>query len=225
MRALVFDLDGTLADTVDDIHASVNLALAEFAMPQVGREKVIASVGGGVGKLIEQIVPDAAMRPRTQAKFIEHYGAHLLDRTALYPGAREALEALRGFALGVLSNKPEAMTTRIVAALGVAPFFAVVLGGDSLPVKKPDPSALTRTCERLGVAPGETMLVGDSRFDVQTAKGAGAVSCAVTWGYAKPGDLEGADYVVDTFAGVVEVARKIASPARTTARQRPPESQ
>ncbi len=210
MRAVVFDLDGTLADTVDDIHLSMNLALAEFGLAPVTRRKIFESVGGGVAWLMEQVVERPTLRPAALVRFTSLYGDHLVEKTALFPGTREALEALRGLKLAVLSNKPAAMTKRIVETLGVAHFFQVVLGGDSLPVRKPDPATLKRTCELLGVEPRETMLVGDSRFDVQTAKSAGAVACAVTWGYAKPGELEGADYVVDSFAEVVEVARKTA---------------
>jgi phosphoglycolate phosphatase len=225
MRAVVFDLDGTLADTVDDIHAAMNAALAALAMAPVSRQKIIESVGGGVARLMEQVVTDAAMREAALIQFTTIYDGHLLDRTVLYPGAREAIEAMSGLQLAVLSNKPSAMTKRIVEGLGLAPFFRIVYGGDSMPVKKPDPATLRRVCQELGVEPRETVLVGDSKYDVMTAKNAGAVACAVSWGYARPGDLDGADYVVDSFAAVVEVARKTASPIASTPRQSKPESQ
>jgi phosphoglycolate phosphatase len=207
MRAVIWDLDGTLADTVDDIHASMNAALAGAGLEAVDRAKVVDSVGGGMAKLVERIVDAAGRREEVQRRFREHYEAHLLVKTRLFPGAAEALEALKDHPMAVLSNKPAAMTRSIVEGLGIAGRFRVVYGGDSLPVRKPDPATVRRVLADLGVGAEAALLVGDSRYDVETGRNAGVATCAVTWGYAKPGELEGADYVVGTFDGVVAAAR------------------
>lgn len=223
MRAVIFDLDGTLANTVDDIHASMDHALAGAGLGGVTRGKVLASVGGGVGRLIERIVDDVARREEVHRRFREHYSANLLVKTKLFPGAREALDALRGHPMAVLSNKPESMTRAIVEGLGIAGHFGVVVGGDSLPVKKPDPATVRHVLQALKVADG--VLVGDSRYDVETAKNAGIAACVVTWGYAAEGELAGADYVAGTFEAVVEFVRRSASSTATAPRQSRPQSQ
>lgn len=225
MRAVIWDLDGTLADTVDDIHASMNAALSGAGLSVVERGKVVESVGGGMAKLVERLVAEAARRDEVQRRFRAHYQENLLVKTRLFPGAREALEELRDHPMAVLSNKPEAMTRAIVDGLGIAPRFAAVYGGDSLPVRKPDPATVGKVLADLAAAADDALLVGDSRYDVETGRNAGVATCAVTWGYAKPGELEGADYVAGTFDEVVAAVRSTKASAATAARQRKAQSQ
>src|SRR5579862_9897695 len=133
---LVFDLDGTLVDSAADISASLNRTLARLGRERIPHERVLAAIGSGVRKLIERTTTPP-IEPVMEA-FLEHYAEHLLDETALFPGVAETLGRLRGRKI-VLSNKPEVMSRKIVEGLGIAKFFEAVYGGDSFPVRKPDP--------------------------------------------------------------------------------------
>ncbi len=195
---LVFDLDGTLCDSAPDIAAALERVLAAAGRPPVPRPEIVAAIGSGVRKLVERTCAPPH-EPIVEA-FMAEYGAHLLDRTRLYPGVAETLEALAVRKV-VLSNKPEALSRRVVEGLGIARHFEAVYGGDSFPVRKPDPDALRRAA---GGA-RSILVVGDSGVDVQTARGAGAKACVVTYGYFKPGELDGADFRIDRFADLLNL--------------------
>jgi phosphoglycolate phosphatase len=197
---LVFDLDGTLADTADDIAGALQRVQARLGLPVATREKVVAAIGSGVRKLIERTAPPPA-EPILEA-FLAEYGEHLLDRTRLYPGVAETLARLPVRKI-ILSNKPEAMSRRMAAALGIAGHFEAVYGGDSFPERKPDPAAFRRA---VGDA-RRVLMVGDSGTDVQAARNGGAEICVVTYGYFKPGELDGADFRIDRFDQLPDLVR------------------
>ena len=201
---ILFDLDGTLADTAGDIAASVAHAMAASGLTPPRRDTVVAAIGAGVRKLIERLVADASKRDAVLADFLEHYGGHLLDRTRLYPGVAETLAAIDATCV-VVTNKPEAFSRTILDRLGVARFFRAIVGGDSLPVRKPDPAIVGRVLADVGGT--RAWLVGDSGTDVATAKAAGIPVVAVTYGYHKPGELDGADWVVDRFSAIAPLLR------------------
>lgn len=197
---LVFDLDGTLVDSAEDISAALRRVLARLGRPPVTHEKVVASIGRGVRKLIER-TSEPPHEPVVEA-FLEEYAAHLLDRTRLYPGVEETLAVLPARKV-VLSNKPERLCRRIVEGLGIAGRFEAVYGGDSFPTRKPDPSVF-RAAARGARRP---LMVGDSGVDLETARASRAAMCAVTYGYAQPGELDGADFAIDRFSRLLEVLR------------------
>lgn len=207
-RALVFDLDGTLADTFEDLAAAVNHVRARRGLSPWTVERVRREVGHGARVLMRRCADtggpddeDSALRA-----FLGYYSNHVLDRTRPYPGVVETLEALRGFPMAVLSNKPEAQTRQILEGLGLAPFFAGVFGGDSVPAMKPDPAALGVVLDFLGVAPQDAWLVGDSEVDVQAARATGTRVALVTTGLVN-GDEAVAlrpDLVVGTLADLLD---------------------
>lgn len=197
---LVFDLDGTLIDSAADISAALRRVLARLGRRPVTHEKVVASIGSGVRKLIER-TSDPPHEPVVEA-FLEEYAAHLLDRTRLYPGVAETLAVLPGRKL-VLSNKPERLCRQIVQGLGIAAHFEAVYGGDSFPTRKPDP-AVFRAAAR---GARQALMVGDSRVDLETARAAGARMCAVLYGYAQPEELDGADFAIERFSRLLEILR------------------
>jgi phosphoglycolate phosphatase len=200
-RLAVFDLDGTLVDSVDDLHASVNHALASLGLPLRTIEEVRAFVGEGARVLLTKAVaPRGDLLEPALAAWREHYVAHCLDRTRPYPGV-EALLAGARRTLAVHTNKPGAMARKILAGLGLLPRFAAVVGGDEAP-RKPDPAGLLRIMEAAGATPAETVFVGDSRHDVATARAAGASLVAVTWGLSSRDELAraGATVLVDDAA-------------------------
>jgi phosphoglycolate phosphatase len=187
-RLAVFDLDGTLVDSVDDLHASVSHALATVGLPPRSREEVRSFVGEGARVLLARaIAPRDELLEPALAAWRAHYAEHLLDRTRAYPGMA-ALLAGAGRPLAVLTNKPGAMARKILDGLGLLPRFSAVVGGDEAP-RKPDPTGLRELMVRAGASPAETVLVGDSRHDVETARAAGVAVVAVTWGLASRAEL------------------------------------
>ena len=205
---LVFDLDGTLVDSRADLAAAVNYVLRSFGLPELLPPTVYGYVGDGARVLIERALgPGQGDRvPAGLAAFMDYYGAHLLDATRPYPGMVEALSSLgaRGVTLSVLTNKPVAMSRAILEGLGLADRFLDVVGGDSLPVRKPDPAGVEYLRARAGTALAHMLLVGDSGVDVRTARAAGIAFCGVRWGLA-PESLRaaGAEQMVDCPAELV----------------------
>jgi phosphoglycolate phosphatase len=213
-RALIFDLDGTLVDSLGDIAAACNHVLAGEGLPEHPLTDYRVFVGEGIRRLVERAAPGLA-RERTAALVTAvraRYEAHLVERTRPYPGVLEALTALRraGLPLAVLSNKPHDLTERVVAALlGATPFVAVDGERAGRP-RKPDPAGAIAVAAALGTAPGETWLVGDTRIDMETAAAAGMVPVGVLWGFRDRAELEasGARQVVATPAELVNLAAR-----------------
>lgn len=212
VQALVFDLDGTLVDTFDDLAAAVNHVRGLRGLPPWTVADVRREVGHGARVLVRRCAAtrgpddeDSALRA-----FLAFYSDHLLDRTRPYPGVVETLGALRGIRMAVLSNKPEAQTRAIVEGLGLARCFAGVFGGDSFPAMKPDPAALTAVLAFLGVEPGVAWVVGDSDVDVRAARGAGVRVALVTTGLLDAGKAAGLgpDLVVGTLRDLLDPARR-----------------
>jgi phosphoglycolate phosphatase len=202
-RLAVLDLDGTLLDTLDDLAASVNAALAEVGRPPRPHAEIVSFVGEGARLLLERAVaPRAELAGPALAAWWRHYEAHCLDRTRPYPGIPDLL-ARSGRRLAVCTNKPGRLARRILAGLGLLDRFALVVGGDEAP-RKPDPAGTLSIMRRLGAWPGDTVFVGDSPIDVRTARSAGVALVAVSWGFRPLAELRaaGAVRVVDTVAGL-----------------------
>jgi phosphoglycolate phosphatase len=186
VRALIFDLDGTLIDSKLDLALSVNATLAELGRDALPHEQIFSYVGQGAPSLIARALGSDASEQDCMTGlefFIKYYSAHKLDNTVLYPGVREALDALREMTMAVYTNKPVRVSRSIIAGLGLSDHFRVVYGGNSFERKKPDPMGVHTILQEFGAAPAQTMLVGDSEIDVQTARNAGTWSCGVTYGF------------------------------------------
>lgn len=204
-RLAILDLDGTLVDSVEDLAASVNHALAVVGLPGRTVEEIRGFVGEGARLLLERsISPHAELLEPALAAWRAHYEAHCLDRTRAYPGI-PALLAGAGRTLAVHTNKPGALARKILDGLGLGARFAVVLGGDEAP-RKPDPAGVRLIQQRVGAAPEETVFVGDSLVDLATARAAGVAHVAVTWGLVPGAEL--------ARAGATELAGSAAELAR-----------
>jgi phosphoglycolate phosphatase len=187
-RVAIFDLDGTLVDSVDDLAASVNHALASLGLPLRSTGEVRGFIGEGARLLLSRAVgPHPELVDPALAAWRAHYEDHLLDRTRPYPGIAEVLTGT-GRTLAVLTNKPGAMARAILDGLGLGPRFARVVGGDEAP-RKPDPTGVQRLLADLGGRAEDAVFVGDSRVDAQTAANAGIPFIAVTWGLGARGEL------------------------------------
>ncbi|HEX6902115.1 MAG TPA: HAD-IA family hydrolase [Thermoanaerobaculia bacterium] len=192
--ALVFDLDGTLIDSRRDIATAINRMREEYGLPPLALEQVVTMVGEGARLLVERALgPDFAPDEVDQAlaRYLDHYRDVCLDTTRPYPGIEEMLGVLaERYPLALLSNKGEALSRRILEGLGLAHCFREILGGDSLPTRKPDPAGLRLLAERLDVPIESLLLVGDTWIDAETAKAAGCAFALVEWGFPRPPKAE-----------------------------------
>jgi phosphoglycolate phosphatase len=213
---VAFDLDGTLVDSRADLAAAVNHVLQELGLAEIE----VATVEGYVGEGARVLVQRAIGREREHLwergleSFMSYYGAHLLDATRPYPGIVEALAALagRGVALSVLTNKPVAMSRTIVDGLGLGPFVAVV-GGDSMPARKPDPAGVDHLRGVTRTPHARFLLVGDSAIDVRTARAGKVACCGAGWGLS-PESLRAArpDVILAQPGELIDVVERGVSP-------------
>jgi len=189
--ALVFDLDGTLIDSRRDITTAVNRTRERYGLPPLPLEEVVGMVGEGARLLIERAFPEpelpAERRDEALVLYLAAYRDVCLDETLPYPGVPEMLAALtERYPVALLSNKGEELSRLILAGLGLDAFFREVLGGDSLPSRKPDPAGLRLLAERLGTPVDRLLMVGDTRIDAETASAAGCPFALVEWGFPRP---------------------------------------
>jgi phosphoglycolate phosphatase len=203
MRALIFDLDGTLVESLPGIAASLNRALNQHGLPGQSHANVRGFIGDGAIKLVQRALATVSRIDITDSvlkNFAADYAVSWPRGTSVYPGMLELLQRLEEQAvpLAVLSNKPHPFTAEIVEKLFPNSHFTEVLGNqDGLP-HKPDPTGALQIAHSLNIAPEDCILIGDSIMDLETAKNAGMKSIAVTWGYHDRDRLITADVVVDT---------------------------
>ena len=186
VRTLIFDLDGTLIDSKQDLIRSVNAMLVEMGREPLHEDTVSSYIGHGAPRLVARALGNGATEgecERALKFFLAHYDEHKLDSTHAYPGVAEALQELREFPMAVLTNKPVRVSKRILEGLGLAKYFRAVYGGNSFETKKPDPLGAMKILEELNTAPVEALLVGDSEVDVLTARNAGTLAAAVNYGF------------------------------------------
>jgi phosphoglycolate phosphatase len=212
-RTLLLDLDGTLVDSVPDLAAALNRLLGARGLAPLSRAEVAVMVGDGVAKLVERAfaargrLPD----PGAMAEYSADYGAHAAVETRPYPGVADALRALaeEGWRLAVCTNKPEAAARSVLSAVGLARYFAAIGGGDSFPVRKPDPAHLLATLKAAGGDPAQAVMTGDHANDVAAARGAGVPCVFAAWGYGPLAMAEGAAAVAHDFPEMAGIARRL----------------
>ena len=202
-RLVIFDFDGTLADSWRDIATALNQTLREADVPAASDAQVREWIGEGLTRLIERAVPERERSPERiaalAARFSAHYARCCLDTTVLYPGMAECLAHLSGHLFAVLSNKPVQFLDHMLDGLGLTGRFAAVVGGDTVPVRKPDPGAVAYVVRATGARPDELWMVGDSAIDVATGRAAGARTIGCTWGLRGAAELRTAraEFIVD----------------------------
>lgn len=204
VRVLIFDLDGTLIDSKEDLVLSVNATLEHMGHAELPHDVVCSYIGRGAAALIRSSLGPAVTDQQAEEGhefFLSYYRKHMLDHTVTYPGVRDALDALSTYKMAVLTNKPVRFSQAILDGLGIANHFQFVFGGNSFEKKKPDPMGVELLLRNFSAQPAEGMMVGDSDVDVLTARNSGLYSCGVSYGLgfesmkAHPPDL-----MLDTLA-------------------------
>jgi len=207
-QTVIFDLDGTLLNTIEDLAAAGNYVCRQNGWPEHTVEAITAMVGHGMANLVEQLTPperrSAAVQETAMAQFSAYYGAHSCDLTTAYPGIPELLSKLkeRGVQMAVYSNKPHAFTCELMEKFFPGIFVLVWGKQEGVPVK-PDPTGIRMILEKLGADSSTTLFVGDSNVDIKTGHNALLPACGVTWGFRPASTLGEADYLVST-AGELE---------------------
>lgn len=191
MRSVIFDLDGTLADTSGDLVLAANATFADLGLGarlDARADAALAMRGGramlGEGFARAGVTPDEGVMEAGYARLLRHYARDICRHSVLYPGAMEAVASLRagGYAVGICTNKPQELAESLLLALGVREVFGSLVGGDTLPVRKPDPAPFVESVRRAGGNPARACLVGDTDTDHGAARAAGVPSLLVTFG-------------------------------------------
>ncbi|BBU28469.1 phosphoglycolate phosphatase, bacterial [Burkholderia sp. THE68] len=228
IRAAIIDLDGTMVDTADDFVAALNAMLARIGIETpVTRDEVTDYVGKGSENLIRSVLAVRLSPSQAAAQFDDALAIYQTEyakvngkHSTLFPEVKEGLEAMResGVALACVTNKPHRFAVELLAHFGIADFFKVILGGDSLPAKKPDPLPMLTACERLDVLPRETVAVGDSENDALAGRAAGLATLTVPYGYnhGKPVQSVKSDGIVSSLrTAALAIAATLAPPDTT----------
>lgn len=202
VRAAAIDLDGTLLDTLPDIAEAADRMLRELRRPPAGRDLVRGYIGNGIPRLVKRLLtgtpegePDAAEYERGHDAFQKHYRDTFLLTSKPYPGVVDGLQRMRarGLQLACVTNKAEAFTLPLLEHCGLAAYFGVVIGGDTLPAKKPDPLPLRHVAQRFGVTVEQVLVIGDSHNDTEAARAAGCPVVCVAYGYRGGRDVRELD--------------------------------
>ncbi|MFZ5908292.1 MAG: HAD family hydrolase [Nitrospirota bacterium] len=197
----MFDLDGTLVDTSQDITNALNYAGEPFALRKLTMKETIAMIGEGVTRLIEKACEGdrTEVREKVIRRFLDYYSAHLTDHSVIYPKVTETLEKLLAYRKAVISNKRESLSVQLLDSLNLLKYFDLVVGSDTTAEKKPSAMPILHVLEKFHSFPEDAYMVGDSRFDVEAGRRAGVKTIAVAYGYGQKQHLLEADYVIDSF--------------------------
>jgi phosphoglycolate phosphatase len=220
VKAVMIDLDGTLLDTAPDIAEAANRTLAELQLPVIAETELKTYIGNGVSRLIKRVLtrdmdaePEAGLLAKTLPIFEKHYADVVSLSSRPYPGVMDGLDELRqaGYRLACITNKAERFTLPLLRDTGMHDYFELVVSGDTLPKKKPDPLPLLYVCEKFGAAPSEMLLIGDSLNDTQAARAAGCYVFCVPYGYNRGRDVSELDQdaVVDTLVEATRLIIKV----------------
>lgn len=213
-KCLLFDLDGTLIDSRDDLADSINLMLAELNLANLPPETIYNYIGEGVFNLVNRSI-SASLQKESDLDFSNYsvrifrkiYAENLVVKTKLYEEAAETLEVLSVFPKAVVTNKPYDFSVEILRKLEIAHHFSVIIGGDTFSEKKPSPVPLFGALEKLGFSTEESLMIGDSRVDIEAGKNAGMKTCGCLYGFRGRDELEkaGADFLIEKFSELREI--------------------
>ncbi len=208
---IMFDLDGTLVDTVQDITNALNYALKLHNIKTLSVNQTKKMLGEGVTRLVDKVLPvdKSYLKAEVMKIFLEYYAQHLTDNSREYPHVRETLEKFYGTKKAVISNKREALSKTLLEKLNLSKYFNLVIGSDTAGERKPSPIPVLYVISKMGTTPEESIVIGDSYYDIKAGKRAGTKTVAVTYGYQSKKLLIGADYLIDDFRELLSLIQVI----------------
>ncbi len=203
----MFDLDGTLVDTSTDINNALNYALSPYGFKNLSVEDTKKLVGEGLTRLVEKVIGEERINLRDDIikRFIDYYSEHLTDYSIIYPGVKETLERLENYKKAIISNKRETLSRKLLIDITLNRYFDLVIGSDTVAEKKPSPAPIIYAISKFSVKPEESMIIGDSNYDIEAGKKAGVKTVAVTYGYKEKEFIKDADYMIDKFEDLLGV--------------------
>jgi phosphoglycolate phosphatase len=215
-KFLLFDLDGTLIDSLGDLTTTINLMLADLDRLPLSREQLGAFIGNGIPTTVQRALtathpshklPDAELHARAVSLVHEHYASEMLSTTQLFPNVVETLDHFRNKRLGVVTSKEVRFTHLMLDHFGLAKYFQAIVGGDTTPARKPDPRPVLEALRLLEGSPDAAVMIGDSEIDVIAGRSAGTRTCAVTFGYRNAEQLRVTepDVMIDRFEQLKDV--------------------
>ncbi len=207
---IIFDLDGTLADTARGMTEALNAVIGPVDIPRFAVEEIEAVMGGGESRLSKQFFDDhiTGIDWKTfTSRFADVYAKCFADHVALYPDVEETLRTLSQWPKAILSNRPKSIITATLSHLGIISHFVAVVGGDSGAGRKPSPAPILQLLSQFGVKPEDALMVGDSIIDVEAGRSAGVQTVAVTYGYGRNGFSLKADFVIDRFGDLPAIIK------------------
>ena len=211
IKLIIYDLDGTLINSSKDISNSVNWAMKELELPELPESRIRSYVGSGVIPLLREVLKEVSGRPelldRAVALYKSQYSEHLLDETKLYPEVETVLKFFKNRKQAIITNKTTAFSHRILKGLGINSYFFEIIGGDQTLPKKPAPDSVFSLMNSASARPEETVFIGDSTIDIETAKNAGIKSIIVTYGFDSRASIESAkpDFILGRLGEVLNL--------------------
>lgn len=211
IKLVIFDLDGTLIDSLEDITRAVNHATRPYGIAEKSIAEMGDLLGTGISILIDRVLADRRdeLKEDVLKRFMDYYSDHLVEYTTVYSGVKDVLENLVGNKRAVVTNKREQFAKTMLTELGIGSYFDSILGSDSVSEKKPSPVPLLHLLDLYKIDPSEAVMVGDSEIDIAAGKGAGVRTVGVTYGYREREALEGADFIIDDILELTELIKEI----------------
>lgn len=210
IKLIIFDLDGTLIDSIEDITNALNYAFGPCGVNDLNAAEVTALVGEGPSKLIQDVLTEhnlVADKEILVTLFLDYYESHPTDETVLYPGTREMLETLKDVKMAIVTNKTEKLAREILKKFELDKYFDMVVAVDTMAEHKPSPVPVLHVLSAFNVAPDDAIIVGDSTIDIQTGKTSFVRTVAVTHGYGKNGFQVEADFVISTLPKLIDIVK------------------
>ncbi len=213
LELIIFDLDGTIVDTCDDITKAINHCLRKHKISEFTRNEVKSLIGEGVRKFIEKVLEKRNLSrdflfPLLDC-FVSYYSEHIADHSKPYPGVIETLEKLNGIKKAIISNKLTELTVKTLEATRLKKYFDFIAGNDYFPEQKPSALPILKTMEYFQAMKERTIIVGDSNIDIEAGKAAGIKTIAVTYGYRQKELLRNADFMIDKFEDLLKLIKEI----------------
>ena len=211
LKLIIFDLDGTLVDSRLDIMHAVNHAVSPYAIDPVDLAETTELVGEGAIRLMEKLLKKRKVNHDISMlvdRFESYYSAHPVSHTVVYPGVPETLRLLRDYRKAIVSNKFRSISLQVLERLELSQYFEEVAGVDTFPERKPSPLPVLRIMERFRARPKDTVIVGDSMYDIQAGRAAGTKTVAAAYGYGSRGFSDNADFIITDFPQLIDVINR-----------------